>query len=87
MSFPVSLHTYKFVNMRFITVITQFRDTMAMNCPPLTCCMKMSYAVGHELAGSLPFQRLVFILSYISTWICEVYCHVMDCHNRRKWQL
>jgi hypothetical protein len=54
--------------MRFITVITQFRDTMAMNSPSLTCCVKISYAVGHELAGSFLFHnRIYWALAFVTT--------------------
>jgi hypothetical protein len=59
-----SLHEYikSFISVKFIIVITQFRVSIATNCPSLTYCKNVIYAVDHERASSLLFQCIVSIL-------------------------
>jgi hypothetical protein len=51
-----------FVNVRFITAITTFLVTIAMNRRGLTGCVNVSYVVGHERVNNLMLHCIVSIL-------------------------
>jgi hypothetical protein len=57
--------THKFCSMRFFFVIRQVVVSIATKCWALTCCMNVSYIIGHELASSLLFQHIVSISSIL----------------------
>jgi hypothetical protein len=48
--------------MRFITIITQFQVTTAMNYTAYIRCINVNYVVDHEQARSLLFQCILSIL-------------------------
>jgi hypothetical protein len=61
--FCPSVNIYKedVVDMRFVTVITQFQVTIATNCQLLTHCMNVN-SVGHERTSSALLRCIVSIL-------------------------
>jgi hypothetical protein len=59
--------------MRLI-IIMQFQVTIAMRCQAITCCMNLSYVVGHKQAISLVLVYHVYSVSIdsIAEWMCEM---------------
>jgi hypothetical protein len=83
-SFSLTCYYYPLYMYTYITLkcksddsseITQFWITTSSNCQALTCCMSISYAVGHELASMFLFQCVMSILwELILFWCGNVKC-------------
>jgi hypothetical protein len=55
----INIYKTSFGALIFLVVIVQFDITIATNCRVLSLFMKVSFAVGHERAGSFLFQCVV----------------------------
>jgi hypothetical protein len=64
--------------MRFITIITQFQNTIATNSRALTHRMSVSYAISHERTSSLSSVCSAYcaIIDSILMLVCDVWCAV-----------
>jgi hypothetical protein len=77
----MSLHITRSARVRLIKVYTQFPNTLGTHCRASTCCMNVSYVVGHVRARSISVSlRLVYFVSIGDT---VMYMWILICYKEK----